>query len=452
VRATSQLSFADETANSLRLYETHKAEHYSHMNGQLNEWITSLTSTHNDCEIIRQQQYEEKFAEVNHLKAEEEKLLQQLKVVQEKLAEESENFEDFCNAVQKQRIQEKSKILNLTNEKEHCVQLMTTAVANVDILSKFEGFVKTFAYFGEKNSKLSRSIRNFVPWLQQSSFLSNSSPDQSPRGKKARPFTVKLKGAVDNSINVSEMALVNHICYTRAIYEALRVSYTLTSQCSYVNDYLEESPTQTVHPHPFRNRELHVAALDEIKTLMSSCDVYSDQPHRPSLASSSVQSTLVLCDPRTISHLVPNTMPERSLRIIKIMAKILSLPSAVSSREVSHHSSTQKEGTSFGYRPADSITSLGNNFNMNRVIHCLCDDNDTPPSGFWEAVALTHSDDYLNYLHDKCSATVDSDTSKSLVPVKEMIVEIDSDEEMVEFDKTDLMDGNKSSLLQYSPL
>ena len=40
-------------------------------------------------------------------------------------------------------------------------------------------------------------------------------------------------------------------------------------------------------------------------------------------------TTVVLCDPRNLTHLVPKKMPERSLRIVKIMAKLSSLQASL---------------------------------------------------------------------------------------------------------------------------
>ena len=40
-------------------------------------------------------------------------------------------------------------------------------------------------------------------------------------------------------------------------------------------------------------------------------------------------TTLVLCDPRNLTHLIPKKMPERSLRIVKIMAKLSSLQASL---------------------------------------------------------------------------------------------------------------------------
>lgn len=153
-------------------------------------------------------------------------------------------------------------------------------------------------------------------------------------------------------------------------------------------------------------------------------------------------TTVVLCDPRNLTHLVPKKMPERSLRVVKIMAKLATLQAALAEAEAAsvsgartdgddgdaagtgrvdplllpssgamdtdeydherQHERSEDDGEETAMDDLPALPSAPRRRHGRLEIRCLeRDETMQIQDCFWEAVSLVHADEYIEYLRGR---------------------------------------------------
>ena len=155
----------------------------------------------------------------------------------------------------------------------------------------------------------------------------------------------------------------------------------------------------------------------ELTSLLERCELnYNAASVAPRVKSSGEHmATVVLSDPRTLYHQVPNDLPERSMRVMRIMQKLTQLQQDLT---ITYDGSPEEGVDPYDQSPVVCLPGSAPDLDAQGLPRLPY---------FMEAISLVHSDRYRDYLQQR----VDEAKSAALkiVPLKDEAGVLDSESE-----------------------
>ena len=563
VRVSNQLAQMHDIVRVKNAVEDRKVEQFIGLGDMLSLKVSLLQSKHTISENEREGAQKESLNFIGSMEAEEKELAEKLKRIRDEISHAKRNFVENQEASKLAKLSEKARIYTATRESNKCVELLSNAEKNKDLLRKFKAYVTALTGTPKLNPVESdEGPKIKIPKSNENDHDHEESNDQKEKvivrdnsdninlmkklshwvekAQLLQPSQVQLRV---NHVSLPSQPATGVLLFSRLMYEGMKLSQRLlskynTTRCKrkpfdvkdatctvlgvtrpeescemdkfeklFTIQDLYNDVTQPVDSHlldviqekekDYINTDCVMATVNDIcrKVEIDAAGLKDPEIFKASAANeepSIVKKgvTVVLCDPRNLSHLVPRKMPERSIRIVKIMAKLSALQLSLSLAEEKVEGAT-KSNDDDGEKPhkfdaADMLMDIcmssavevdgdvknppclqlsdsepvhhvgsydesvqeessprGDGDFYDRCappraptdeleIRCLARDGSIALQDcFWESVALVHADEYIDHLRERARAA--SCFNPPYLPMKDHAIagEVDADVQFI---------------------
>ena len=543
VRVSNQLAQMHDIVRVKNAVEDRRVEQFVELGDLLTIKVSLLQSKHTISESEREGAQKESLNFIGSMEAEEKELAEKLKRIRDEISHAKRNLVEHQEASKLAKLSEKARIYTATRESNKCGEMLSTAERNKDLLRKFKAYVtaltnspKWTPVSAEEGPKI--KIAKTSDQEEQKKVVLNGSTDSLNLMRKLSHWVEKAQYQQSTQKaheTLQSQPATSVLLFSRLMYEGMRLSRRLLSK--YNTSRCKEKPFE-IKDDTSKSVEItdseRSSEMDEFEKLFTIQDLYNDdaQPlesvlsyatlEKDSVLSECVMATVndicrrveidaalkhpeackpaeepsavkkgvtvVLCDPRNLSHLVPRKMPERSIRIVKIMAKLSALQVSLAEEKVE---GSTRSNDDEGEKPvkldaADMLMDIC----MNSTADVDCDgktlpslhlrdgeplqhvgsydesvQEDSSPRGdgdfydrcaprrahteeleirclardasialqdcFWESVALVHADEYIDHLRERAKAA--SCFNPPYLPMKDHAIagEVDADVQFI---------------------
>lgn len=438
VQARAQLSHAVEVTTGRMAKEQKRLEHYSAASVNLRDKLAAARAEFQESEDARKKTDVSDQQQIKALEDEEQNLLARLKVVRESIGQKKQLLEETRERNKRARISEKNKLHYAQKDIDTCAELLGTTQSNLALLGKLDSYVKLI----EKEADLAIAA---TPLSNLRLENQDTSAGRQISSGQWRPLA-RVREWLDDERGEDSATLTAK----RLVFEGMRVAKNMLQK--------------------FERNDSSAKAKSALDKVMSRCDIYSglegDRVGSPAklVTTSTTSITAVLCDVRTLRHVVPKHMAERGLRVAKIMSRLRKLETRLNScrsqqlseakagteMEVDGHGTELPAGADIGLgqhcqacatdvQGPDRGSSDDTNPAHLRVdrdssqLCCLEMDEALPlPDCFWPVVSIVHSEKYVRFLEQRTKQLAKSEFK--FITLKDDAVTADSDDEL-EFNK-----------------
>lgn len=380
VRTSNQLAQIHDTVRVKNAVEERRIKQFTGAGDVLSQRVHFLQTKHAAAEGARDQSQTESLTLISNMEIEEKELSDKLKRIRDDLASAKRTLGESVEIAKLARLSEKARIYFAAKESKKCGEMLTVAERNRELLSKFKVYITAItksstarAGAGAGHSRETQGDgegqRAKVPRLEGTESERKSSKRISSNNSDSVNLMRKLSQWIEKSQSQSKESDASRtVLFTRLLYEGMRLSRHLLSKyatspskrdskdklIAVESTGVEESSDMDQFEKSFNMQDLYgeiqvesavqcdvdsntsdlqVATVDTSSEAAVS-SVTTDAPcHLKPPCSEPLEVkktvTVVLCDPRNLSHLVPRKMPERSIRIVKIMTKLTALQLAL---------------------------------------------------------------------------------------------------------------------------
>jgi hypothetical protein len=423
VKNSCQLAQASDTVRIRTSTEDDKIIHFKEANNVLKQRMKLLQKRHKISEKNRKEDIENSNNNLLNMEREEKELVDKLKKVREEINSSKKDIADLEDRSLLGKLAEKAKLSIVTKENDHCNELLDVSYSNIEMLKEFNLFVTSFDvnYDSAANDSCSKIV-NMVEKLFQ------STPS---------------------------------VLYARFMYEGLRLTahllekyYTSSSNVHILKTQIltfRKLMTRCDHVYPPRNISSNIfiknASIINNNNIKIEIDNNMMEINQNIPPKNNNNVTIVLCDPRNLRHCVPKKMPERSMRIVKIMTKLCKLQLSIDEinlkeeedklklvhvveetvNDMVNEVSNLDEGSNSNI-PSPEIDDLIPSFD-NLSLQCLSIDERIPVQDcFWECVSLAHGEEYIDFLKKRISQA--SLSNPPYIPLKDHAIIAQAEEEI----------------------
>jgi acetoin utilization deacetylase AcuC-like enzyme len=544
VRVSNQLAQMHDIVRVKNAVEDRRVEQFVELGDLLTLKVSLLQSKHTISESEREGAQKESLNFIGSMEAEEKELAEKLKRIRDEISHAKRNLVEHQEASKLAKLSEKARIYTATRESNKCGEMLSTAERNKDLLRKFKAYVTALT----GNPKWTPVSKEEGPKIKiaktsdqeegQKKVVLHGNTDSLNLMRKLSHWVEKAQcqqstQKVHETLQTQPATSV--LLFSRLMYEGMRLSRRLlskynTSRCKWKPFEIKDDISNALEITDSEGS----SEMDEFEKLFTIQDLYNDdaQPlvsvlsdatlEKDSVLSECVMATVndicrrveidaalkhleacklaeepsavkkgvtvVLCDPRNLSHLVPRKMPERSIRIVKIMAKLSALQVTLAEEKVkgltrsndddgekpmkldaadmlmdicmSSTADVDSDGKSLpGLQLGDSeplqhvgsydesvqedSSPRGDGDFYDRCaprrvpteeleIRCLARDASIALQDcFWESVALVHADEYIDHLRERAKAA--SCFNPPYLPMKDHAIagEVDADVQFI---------------------
>lgn len=401
-----------QTTDVLRLQakiENENIAYYKDAKEVLSRKVAKMKSKHEVSEKERFQEINDGAAAISNLESEEKRLIERLKQVREEIVSAKKNQSDMKDRTLFGRLAEKTKISIVSKDVAKCENLISETVLNQNIFNLFSQSIKYMIHddgFNGDNDEMPSKKKRLS---DDESF----SPVDLLKVSKSSELIEKIISWL------REYGSISSSVFARYLYEGISVSRIIMKK--YANHEI------------FSNKDDLAEFMKSLKYIRIA------SPKKITFSTNNEKmKTLVLCDPRNLKHLVPKGFPERSMRIIKIIDRLIKLENPGVMSVLSNDNLPVEPHTD-----SELDASISNE---KTDIRCMSMNDDVPMhDSFYACISLAHADGYLEFLKERC-ATAKS-LSKSHIPIKDTAVKtINSDSSFFDLDHNADVDFTESDL------
>ena len=377
VRTSNQLAQIHDTVRVKNAVEERRIKQFTGAGDVLSQRVHFLQTKHAAAESARDVSHTESLALISNMEIEEKELSDKLKRIRDDLANAKRTLGETVEVAKLARLSEKARIYFAAKESKKCGEMLTVAERNRELLSKFKAYITALTksstaragHSGEIQGEGDAGQRAKVPKLEGTESERRASKRTSSNSNDSVNLMRKLSQWVEKSHTQSKESDASRtVLFSRLLYEGMRLSRHLLSKYAAghhrrgCKDKLtgieaaaaEEASDMDQFEKSFNMQDLYgeipVESVAHCEVDVNSMDpqvAAVDVSIKPTVLSATVDApslvkppcseplevkktvTVVLCDPRNLSHLVPRKMPERSIRIVKIMTKLTALQLAL---------------------------------------------------------------------------------------------------------------------------
>lgn len=427
VKNSCQLAQATDTVRIRTLTEDKKINQFKEANNVLKQRMKLLQKRQKISEKTRKDDFDNSHNNLLNMEREEKELLEKLKKVREEINNSKKDIADLKDRSLLGKLAEKAQLSIVAKENDHCNELLNASYSNIEILKEFNLFVTSFDV--NYNSAANNACTKIVNMVEE---LFQTSPS---------------------------------VLYARLMYEGLRLTSHLLEKY-----YTSSSNVQVLKPQILTFRKL-MARCDHVYPPRNINNNIFDNNISDTIASNDNSSnidiikleidnkvkinqtnppkninnvTIVLCDPRNLRHCVPKKMPERSMRIVKIMTKLCKLQLSIDEIKIKKEEDKLNLDLVVEETVSDMVNEIsnldeGNNITSSEIediipsfdklsLQCLSVDERIPIQDcFWECVSLAHGEEYIEFLKKRISQA--SLSNPPYIPLKDHAIIAQAEEE-----------------------
>ena len=403
VQAASEVNRADDYTRMRVSWTTSRMDHYHKAKEVIEKRAKGLDLVKREKKLgdaDTSQMNADHLGRINQLKYEEEELLSKLREVRNRMILEDETHKQAMEDRAVSVWINKARSNQNSDDFAVCQEMLNVTERKMNILSAFQSYIKVFI---ERKQVVSGSIGEVMKSVR-------SSRSKSKGALCGMEVIYRILDWV-NSVREDDEEKEDEILdpyFLRVLHEAVRISALLMYKYDGINILDDERSVEIQSlmqwcGSSFRSIRgevkdtSHLIVDTGIDVNTESTDIATSTSKKDVLG-----GTIVLYDVRTLQHKVPRDLPERSLRVVRIMDRLSRLQAVLPEREIIP------------------------------LVECReANLQSTKLDMFLEAVSLVHSDHYISFLTDRVKKA--ENVSLGLVPLKEEVIDVDSDSE-VEFD------------------
>ena len=544
VRVSNQLAQMHDIVRVKNAVEDRRVEQFVELGDLLTLKVSLLQSKHTSSESEREGAQKESLNFIGSMEAEEKELAEKLKRIRDEISHAKRNLVEHQEASKLAKLSEKARIYTATRESNKCGEMLSTAERNKDLLRKFKAYVTALTGnpkctpVSKENGPKNKIAKTSDQEEELKKVVLHGNTDSFNLMRKLSHWVERAQcqqSTQKTHETLQSQPATSVLLFSRLMYEGMRLSRRLlskynTSRCKRKPFEIKDDISKALEITDSEGS----SEMDEFEKLFTIQDLYNDdaQPlvsvlsdaalekdsalsecvmatvndicrrveidaalkhpeackpaEEPSVVKKGV--TVVLCDPRNLSHLVPRKMPERSIRIVKIMAKLSALQVSLAEERVEGSTRSNDDD---GEKPmkldaADMLMDIcmsgtadvdsdGKNLSglqlgdLEPLQHVGSYDEsvqeDSSPRGdgdfydrcatrrapteeleirclardasialqdcFWESVALVHADEYIDHLRERAKAA--SCFNPPYLPMKDHAIagEVDADVQFI---------------------